>query len=361
MRILFIAGREPAYMRNAVILDGLRKNGIEIIECTSSSSSYLVRYLMVLGKFILNREKDFDAIFVGYFGQPLVPVIRKLTNKPIIFDAFLSSYDTMCFDRRRFKPNSLGGRFFYWLDRYSCELADKVLLDTNAHVDYFVDLFGLRREKFQQLFVGADDSIFFPQQGKRNDQIFRVFYWSIYHPLHGVEYIIRAAEKLKSYENIEFEIVGSGMEYKRIRELAEKQKLSNIKFVEWIPFNEFYTTIAQKIALADICIGGHFSDIGKAKRVIAEKTFEFIAMRKPVIVGDNPANRELFEDRKNALFVEHANSDALASAILELKEDEKLRERIAEGGYKTFKERCTPEVIGKEIKGIMDNLGRASK
>jgi len=141
MRILFIAGREPAYMRNAVILDGLRKNGIEIIECTSSSSSYVVRYLNVLGKFILNRERGFDAIFVGYFGQPLVPVIRKLTNKPIIFDAFLSSYDTMCFDRRRFKPNSLGGRFFYWLDRYSCELADKVLLDTNAHVDYFVDLY----------------------------------------------------------------------------------------------------------------------------------------------------------------------------------------------------------------------------
>jgi len=77
MKILFIAGREPAYMRNAVILDGLRKNGLEIIECTSSSSSYLVRYLKVLGKFILNREKGFDVIFVGYFGQPLVPLIKK--------------------------------------------------------------------------------------------------------------------------------------------------------------------------------------------------------------------------------------------------------------------------------------------
>jgi len=356
MRILFIAGREPAYMRNAVILDGLRKNGIEIIECTSSSSSYLVRYLKVLGKFILNREKDFDVIFIGYFGQPLVPIIRKLTNKPIIFDAFLSSYDTMCFDRKRFKPNSLGGRIFYWLDKYSCEIADKILLDTNAHVDYFVNLLGLKREKFQRVFVGADDSIFFPQNAKRNDEVFRVFYWSIYHPLHGVEHIIRAAEKLKGYEDIEFEIIGRGMEYKRIRELAEKQNLKNIKFVEWIPFNKFYATIAEKISLADICIGGHLSDIDKAKRTIAEKTFEFIAMKKPVIVGDNPANKELLEDKKNALFVDHANSDALADAILELKDDKKLREGIAENGYKTFKERCTPEVIGKEIMGIIENL-----
>jgi len=262
----------------------------------------------------------------------------------------------MCFDRKRFKPNSLGGRIFYWLDKYSCEIADKILLDTNAHVDYFVNLLGLKREKFQRVFVGADDSIFFPQNAKRNDEVFRVFYWSIYHPLHGVEHIIRAAEKLKGYENIEFEIVGRGMEYKRIRELAEKQNLKNIAFIEWIPFNEFYATIAEKISLADICIGGHLSDIDKAKRTIAEKTFEFIAMKKPVIVGDNTANRELLEDRKNALFVEHANSDALADAILELKDDEKLRERIAENGYKTFKERCTPEVIGKEINRIMAEM-----
>ena len=356
MKILFISGREPAYMRNAVILEGLRRNGVEIIECTSSSNSYLVRYSKILGKFILNRKKDFDVFFVGYFGQPLVPIIKKLTNKPIIFDAFLSSYDTMCFDRKRFKPNSLGGRFFYWLDKHSCEAADKVLLDTNAHIDYFVNTFNLKRNKFQGIFVGADDSIFFPRNVKKKGHIFKVFYWSIYHPLHGVEYIIRAAEKLKEYEDIKFEIVGAGMEYKRIRELAEKLNLNNIRFIEWIPFKIFYTTIAQKISLADVCLGGHFSDIDKAKRAIAEKTFQFIAMKKPAIIGDNPANRELFEDRKNALLVEHANADALADAILELKDDESLREKIAEEGYRTFKERCTPEIIGKEIKGIMEEV-----
>ena len=356
MKILFISGREPAYMRNAVILEGLIKNGVEIIECTSSSNSYIVRYSKILEKFILNRKKDFDLLFVGYFGQPLVPIVKKLSSKPIIFDAFLSAYDTMCFDRKKFKHNSLRGKFFYWLDKHSCELADKVLLDTNAHRDYFVNTFNLKRNKFQRIFVGADDCIFSPQNVKKKDQIFKVFYWSIYHPLHGVEYIIRAAQKLKDYEDIKFEIVGKGMEYKRIRELAEILNLSNIRFIEWIPFKRFYIIIAQKISLADVCLGGHFSDRDKAKRTIAEKTFECIAMKKPVIVGDNPANRELFEDKKNALFVEHANADALADAILELKDDKSLREKIAEEGYKTFKERCTPKIIGKEIKEIMEEV-----
>ncbi|GAG73250.1 unnamed protein product [marine sediment metagenome] len=79
-------------------------------------------------------------------------------------------------------------------------------------------------------------------------------------------------------------------------------------------------------------------------------------MKKPVIVGNNPANRELFENRKNALMVEMADADALADAILELKENEELRERIAEEGYKTFREKCTLEVIGKEIKEIAERL-----
>ena len=90
---------------------------------------------------------DITAVFVGFFGQPLVPVIKKLTSKPIVFDAFLSAYDTMCFDRKKFKPDSCAGGFFYWLDKHSCEQSDRIILDTNAHIDYFLKTFGLPKGK----------------------------------------------------------------------------------------------------------------------------------------------------------------------------------------------------------------------
>jgi glycosyltransferase involved in cell wall biosynthesis len=79
-------------------------------------------------------------------------------------------------------------------------------------------------------------------------------------------------------------------------------------------------------------------------------------MKKPVIVGDNTANKELFENRKNALLVKMADADALADAILELKENEKLREESAENGYETFKLNCQPKIIGKDIKKIIEKL-----
>jgi len=303
-----------------------------------------------LAKFLLKH--NYDLVFIGFFGQPLVPIIKKLTSKPIILDAFLSSYDTMCFDRKRFKSNSLGGRFFYWLDKHSCELADKVLLDTDAHIDYFTNTFDLENEKFKRIFVGADDDIFYPRNIKKKDGTFRVFYYGTYRPLQGIEYIIRAVKLLESHKNINFIIVGKGPEHKKIDKLVQKLNVKNIRLIDWIP----YEKLPLKIVKADICLGGHFSDIDKAKRTIAGKTFQFIAMKKPVIVGNNPANRELFENRKNALMVEMADADALADAILELKENEELRERIAEEGYKTFREKCTLEVIGKEIKEIAERL-----
>ena len=245
LKILFISGRESTYTRNSVILKGLKANGVDIIECTDSSKSYFLRYPKVLLQFILKIQENFDIIFIGFLGQPLVPIINKLSNKPIVFDAFLSTYDTMCYDRKKLKPESVGGRFFYWLDKHSCELADTVLLDTNAHIDYFVNTFGLKRDKFQRVFVGADDSIFNPIKVDSDETIFKVFYYGTYLPLQGIEYIIKAAKKLEVYKDIKFKIVGKGMEYKKTMKLVQELGVNNIDFIDWVPYNELPLEISK--------------------------------------------------------------------------------------------------------------------
>jgi glycosyltransferase involved in cell wall biosynthesis len=254
VKILYISGREPTYVRNAMILKGLKWTGFDVLENTDLSTSYPARYFKVLSKYILRNNKDIDLIFIGFFGQPLVPIIRKLTGKPIIFDAFLSAYDTMCFDRKKFKPNSPAGKFFFWLDKCSCESSDKILLDTAAHVDYFTHTFGLLGNKIQRIFVGADDSIFYPRDAERDDNCFRVFYYASYLPLHGTEHILQAAKILERNSEIEFVVVGKGPQHKKIRNLAQKIRVENINFVDWMP----YENLPMEIAKANICLGGLF-------------------------------------------------------------------------------------------------------
>jgi len=113
--------------------------------------------------------------------------------------------------------------------------------------------------------------------------------------------------------------------------------------------------VPKYIKKADICLG-IFGDTQKTQRVIPNKVYEAIAMKKPVITADTPAVRELFTDRKNILFCKTADPEDLAEKILELKNNEDIREKIAKGGYEIFKKYATPIVIGKKLKRDIYNL-----
>jgi len=51
-----------------------------------------------------------------------------------------------------------------------------------------------------------------------------------------------------------------------------------------------------------------------------------------------------------------ANPQALAQAILLLKNDRSLRERIAEQGHLLFQSRFSSQVIGATVKGYLDEV-----
>jgi len=356
LKLAVVMGREPTYTRNRVILDGLASAGVETIEYTDLGRNYPLRFARLLARFVLKPPRGADAILVGFYGQPFIPFISRLSRKPIVLDAFLSGYDTMCFDRKRFKPGSLPGRFFYWLDRSGCRRSDLVLLDTDEHVEYFVETFGVDRDKFRRVFVGAETSLFSPQPAATGGGSLEVFYYSTFHPVHGTEYVIRAASLLRGEDGIHFTVVGGGQERDAIERLSGSLGLGNTDFIDWIPYSE----LPEAIAKADVCLGGHFGTVAKSSRVIPGKAFQFLAMAKPTIMGDNPANRELLEDRRDALLVKMADPQAIADAILELKSDPVLRGTIGRNGRRRFEEEATPEIIGAQIAGLVEGVIRGA-
>jgi glycosyltransferase involved in cell wall biosynthesis len=351
--MLFICGREPEYTRNQMILRALERN-FQVVRVTNSSRPFILRNLLIVLKLLPKLWKEHDGVFVGFYGQPLLPIVKLLTRKPIVFDAFVSTYDTLCFDRKWFKPNSIGGRLAYWLDRYTCLLADRVLLDTKTHADYFAETFDLPREKFSVLYLGYDDNTFYPRdvQPTEDPQQFIVFYYGSFLPLQGIEYIIRAAKLLEHEPAIQFQIAGRGSTYREIRRLAKDLTVTNVEFMGWIPYHQ----LPIAIACASICLGGHFSAIGKAQRVIAGKTYQFLAMAKPTIVGDNPANRELFTHKKNVYMCRMADEEALAAAIMALKDDQRLRKQIAAEGFRLVTTTLNTEKLSQNLLSIIEKV-----
>lgn len=360
MKVCYFGSYAPSYPRHRIIIKGLRSQGVDVTEVTDSSQ-ILIRYPKLARKYL--SEKDFDVIFVGEasnYVQPLAILLKKITKKPLIFDTYVSLYDTN--QDRGVHQNPVLSKLFYNLDKYNCLFSDVVLQDTNQNVEYFHETFHIEKEKFRRLLIGAEDEIFYPQNEysvndkdykispDKNPESFKVLFYGTYIPLHGIEYIIRAAKILEN-ENISFQIIGRGQTFPEIQKLYASLNLSNIEFKGLVDYQELPNYIAQ----SDACLG-IFGGTEKSMRVIPTKAYQILAMEKPLITGYSPGALELFENRNNALLCEMANPESLASAILELKEDEKLRTRIAVQGYNLFQEKLTPEKIGLEALKIIKSI-----
>lgn len=338
MTICYFGTYKFSDSRNRIIFRGLKENGVKIIECQADFLGWK-RYLGLIRKLIRQHKKikhKYDIMVVGYPSELMVPLAKFISKKPIAFDAFISRYNT-----EKEKGRVLRAGFYWLIDWLSCKLADLVLLDTNQHIEYFIDKYHLDRKKLKRIFVGADDNIFkfYPSRRSKN---FKVLFYAKITSMHGIEHILRAAQILEKYPNIEFNIIGKGEQYWKIIKTYKDSR--NIKFFKEVS----YKNLSQFIRDVDVCLG-IFGGTQKSRLVIPKKVFEAIAMKKPVISGESMAMRELFKDRENCLFCKMANAKDLAEKILELKNNPELRNKIAKNSYKLFKQRLTPKILGKEL------------
>lgn len=353
MKVCFFGAYEPDYTRNTIIKKGLIKNSVKVVECiTSSRPKFWLRYLFLFLKYLKIWGKH-DIFFVPAFRHkdvPLAKFLSSLTKKPLVFDPLVSRYETKVFDWGKAGKNSFQAKWNFEIDRLSFRIAHRVLADTMSHADYYEKKFGIDRKKISIVPVGVEEDIFVSLPKKENN--FLVQFYGSYLPLHGIEYIVQAAKIIESKEkDIKFELIGSGQVFPQIHSLVMNLKLNNLKLREKVPFGN----LPAEIARAEICLG-IFGNTEKAKRVVPNKVYQCLSMKKPVITGKTPAILEFFEDEENILLCEVANAESLAEAILKLKNDVNLRERIAENGYQLIKERFTALAIGKIIKDTLKEI-----
>lgn len=249
----------------------------------------------------------------------------------------------MVWDRMQVSPKGIKARYYWFLDWLSMRLADVILFDTQAHIDYASKEFNIRKGKFKKILVGAQTDVFFPRVIHKTKNKFLVLFFGTYIPLQGIEYIIDAAKFLKK-ENIEFRIIGDGQQKKKILKYTAFKQTKNIEFPNFMSSSK----LVLEIANADVCLG-IFGNTNKAQRVIPNKVYQYLAMKKPVITADTPALRELFSDN-DVLFVDIASSTSLANGILHLKNNKKTMENIAQNGYDTLITNATPSILGAQLK-----------
>jgi len=348
MKVFYVAGREASYSRTRIVVEALRRRGHDVVLCVPSDRRFR-HYPRLLLQTFWNAPRC-DIVLVGFYGQLLTPLIRLLTWKPIVFDMYITTYDTMVFDRRKAEAGTLKARIYGFSDWLSYQAASISILDNNHVIAHFGRLFRVNTHKLRRLFLAVDDSVIHLRQVKREPGGLLVHFHGEYAPFHGVRHILRAAKLLED-EGVRFQMVGRGITYDEDMALARELDLKNVVFHEPVPYDE----LANFMACADICLG-IFGDNDRAGLVMTNKVIETIGMAKPLITQKNQPVQELLRHAESAYLLEPANPEALADAIRTLAQNPELRDKIAAHGYAIFQRYCTIKKLGEGFDGIFSEV-----
>lgn len=302
--------------------------GYTIVECHTAVRGFLGKCLD-LTKQYRRHKKKVDTVLVTFPGHHLVWlawVLSRISRKRLIFDAFISAYDTLVVDRKKFSKWHPFAWVSWLTDYIDCHLADEVLIDTEAHKKYFCGMFHVRPSKMTVVYLEAPP-IFKPtpnaqqpvlslSKGPTPNAVFHVLFYGSYIPLQGIDVILNAAAELQgNHADIHFTFIGGGQTYNAMRALADQLRLSNVTFEPAMPMH----ALPEKIQKAHVTLG-IFGTGGKTQRVIPHKVIEALACDATVITADTPAMHERYGSSENLFLVPAGNSSALAQKIWELRQ-----------------------------------------
>jgi glycosyltransferase involved in cell wall biosynthesis len=353
--------------RVRILLQGLHENGIMVVECHKNvwgdiedksqlsgignimafGLRWLVAYPRLLYRYL--RLPDHDAVLVCYLGHLDILFLwafTRLRGKRIIWDAFLSLYNTVVEDRGYIGRKHPLAFLLYGWEWICCRLSDRIVLDTAAHASYFIETYNLPEKKVGRVFVGAESSVFTYEadvvhtEKYSKGSEYTILFYGQFIPLHGIEYIVRAA-KLCDEERIRWILIGTGQEDKYIQELIEKLQPHNLQRIEWVPYQELNKWIAR----ANICLG-IFGDTDKAARVIPNKVYQILATGKPLITRNSPAIRELLQPGPGIHLVPPANQQAIVKAI---HKQRKSGDTIPTNEFRKLQNRISPKSVGLQF------------
>ena len=353
MRICYFGRYDPHNLRNSLIARCLARAGADVISIRDE------RGLVARTPALLRRalRVRFDVIIVGFRAHSdmfIASLVAKMRRVPLVFDPLTSRYEERVVDRRLVREGSWLARWYLATDKAGCKAADRILLETDAQIAYFVETFGLTREKCRRIWLGADEDVMHPRPAAVRLEAFTVFFYGRFSPLHGIEHIVKAAALLeRRREAVRFVIVGGGQTYQMIRDLANQLGVSTVTFLDPVAYPE----LAMMMSDADVCLGT-FGTTARAGRVIPYKVFDALAVGRPVITADTPAIREALTGGEDVWLCPAGDSEALANAIVTLKADPELRKRLAANGRRVFQERFSVEAMTRDLTAVVSQLVR---
>lgn len=339
------AARHP---RIAIIVDGLRVRGYEVVEVNHPlglSTAERVRMLrqpwrlpilflrlarawsaLVRDTRRLRREGHAPStVLVGYMGHFDVFLARALYRRtPIVLDHLIFAADTA----RDRGTRGMKLWLLEALDRAALGRADVVVVDTEEHRQMLpepthgvVVPVGARSEWYAAAGV----------RGGRRAGGLSIVFFGLFTPLQGATVIAQAlADVVSTDPTVKVTLIGSGQDSDRACKILGGS--AQVTWHEWVAPED----LPGVVAAHDVCLG-IFADTPKALRVVPNKVYEGIAAGCAVVTSDTAPQRRMVGEY--VALVPPADPGRLAAQLRRLASDPEELERLrskARSGARRF-------------------------
>ena len=340
MRFLYL-NTENIYPQDQHLIQGLTELGHTVVEICEKGPSARFR----LQKRIRTETVPYEAIIIG-FTSPLFVMYTRIANPrvKIFFNATLPQIEANIISRREY------GFLFYkviksWLvDFLSFHLSSKVLLESQAQIDFVHRMFFVSKKKLILSYSGVNEKEFFFDPSIQKNKQFTVLFRGRFLPESGILTVIRAAKILED-SGIQFLIIGHGFMYKEFNKLMSELSPKNIRHIhDRLDIGEL-----RNLMLSSHISLGQLANHPRLKRTLPCKLFESLALKLPYLTARNKAVFEVLSEDKTCFAVKPGNEQDLAEKIIFIKNNPHILSPVADDGYDLYIEKLTSKKLVERI------------
>ncbi len=168
----------------------------------------------------------------------------------------------------------------------------------------------------------------------------------------GLEVILEAAKLLAHEKNIQFMIIGDGVQKKALLEKAERERINNVKFLPVQPKE----ILPNLLAAADVSLVTQKPNVLNIN--VPSKIFNIMASGRPMLVGVNPKSdaAEIVRRANCGILFKAGDEQELANAILKLYRNPELAERLGQNGRKYVEKYYTRQASINSYKELLNEV-----
>lgn len=291
--------------------------------------------------FIVTTARRFGAEALHVHDLPLVPTVLaagRALGVPVTFDMHENWAELLPSVPRRWFEKLLATRHtFRMVEREVCGEADAVVVVVEESKDRLVRL-GIPGEKIIITPNVADleripDALV--ARAGTEDRV-RFIYAGGLSRHRGLDILIRAWKSAAAaMPEAGLTIAGTGPEGDHLRSLAGGMGLNaTVDFPGWLDFPTYLDSISR----SSVGLVPHIST-PHTDTTLPHKLFHYMALKKPVIVGDAVPLKRIVETERCGLVVKSGDVADMAAALETLAGDAALRREMGEAGYRAVHER----------------------